>query len=195
MSNDFIFGSISKKTHFSAFWRLHPHQSILDPATVETGHKTVKVSLKEFYHVSWCFMWSFLSFDWISPSTTSYLFLLLHFQSVAHPWVGIAEDDIPANTSQDSSSHGVMESKSLHHGGHIGLHDLHHDHLISTKVAVLSTQNNMIIRHLLVSCLLNHTVPSLLQGGFVCCQINLRVVSLSGEQNRNKNIYRKSKDS
>ena len=86
-----------------------------------------------------------------------------------------------------------MESKSLHHGGHIGLHDLHHDHLISTKVAVLSTQNNMIIRHLLVSCLLNHTVPSLLQGGFVCCQINLRVASQSGEQNRNKNIYRSQK--
>ena len=133
-----------------------------------------------------------------SPST-SYLFLLLHFQSVAHPWVSIAEDDIPANTSQDSSSHGVMESKSLYHSGHNGLHDLHHDHLISIKVAVISTKtlskSNMIIRHLLVSCLLDHTVPSLLQGGFVCCQINLRVASQSGEQNRNKNIYRKSKDS
>ena len=52
--NDLIFGSISRKTHFSAFWRVHPHQSVLDPATVKTGHQAVKVSLEEFDHVSWC---------------------------------------------------------------------------------------------------------------------------------------------
>ena len=38
--------------------------------------------------------------------------------------------------------HTIVESKSLHHGGHYGLRDLRHDHLNSTKVAVKCTKNN-----------------------------------------------------
>ena len=38
--------------------------------------------------------------------------------------------------------HTIVESKSLHHGGHYGLRDLRHDHLNSTKVAVICTTNN-----------------------------------------------------
>ena len=38
--------------------------------------------------------------------------------------------------------HTIVESKSLHHGGHYSLRDLRHDHLNSTKVAVKCTKNN-----------------------------------------------------
>ena len=38
--------------------------------------------------------------------------------------------------------HTIVESKSLHHGGHYSLRDLRHDHLNSTKVAVICTTNN-----------------------------------------------------